>query len=225
MKLILCTLAICLSIFASFFTTKELIRSEGKKVRSAIPKSLAEQEALAGRADPAAQKLDAINAQLATISRRLSALEEASARPNVTLATASDASGSAAAKNGVALAATLARLDAVPGQLNEITAYLDQSFEFLEKTIADKAPPERFAETFDTMSKKVDAIDSYFVPLYTFLGVVYDPANSDLVAAYPSVDARINELFLQVDAIRTEVTALRDALTPRNIDPGRHPRY
>lgn len=225
MKLILCTLAICLSILASVFTTKELIRAEGKKVRSAIPKSLSEPEAASGRADPIVQKLEAINVQLASLNRRLSSLEESGIRPNPALSAQSAGDSSTAAKDVVALTATLAKLDAVPGQLNDITTYLDQSFEHLEKTIAEKAPPDQFAETFDTLSKKVDAIDSYFTPLYAFLGVVYDPANDDLLAAYPSIDARINELFLQIDAIRNEVSTLRYALTPRNIDPEKHPRY
>ena len=218
MKLILCTLAICLSILASVFTTKELIRAEGKKIRSSFPKALTEPADAAGRTEPLVQRLDAMNAQLGNMNRRLSSLEEASLRQAATV------SAPPLVKNTAGLTTTLTKLDAVPNQLAEITTYLDQSFEHLEKTVTETAAPQQFAESLENMSKRIDAIDSYFTPLYAFLGVVYDPSSQDLMASYPSVDVRINELFLQVEAVRNDVSDLREYHTPHNIDPVKRPR-
>lgn len=227
MKLVLCTLAICLSILASVFTTKELIRAEGKRVRSALPKALAEPADAAGRPEPALQKLDAIASQLSSLNRRLVALEEAGARQAASLAQLAAPEGARAtglARNAAGLSATLARLDALPAQLTELTAYLDQSFEHLENTVTESTAPQHVTEALDPLSKRLEAIDSYFTPLYAFLGVVYDPASDDLLAAYPSVDVRLNELFLQSEELRKDIAALRVFLTPYNIDPVKRPR-
>ncbi len=225
MKLILCTLSICLSILASVFTTKELVRAEGKKIRSSIPKALTEPVEAAGRAESLIQKLDAITAQLGSLSRRLTSLEDTYARQNPLLAPLGPA-GSAPGlnKTAVSLGATLARLDAIPDQLDNITTYLDESFEHLENTVTETTAPQRVTDALDPMAKKIDAIDNYFTPLYKFLGLVYDPANADLLADYPSVDVRLNELSLQIEAMHQDLAELRVFVTPYNIEPTKHPR-
>ena len=220
MKLILCTLAICLSVLASVFTTKELIRAEGKKVRSSLPKVLTEPLDAAGRQESLVQKLDAINAQLGSLNRRLASLEEGYARPSQAAA----GNAQALTRNGVGLTSTFARLDGLPGQLADLTTYLDQSFEHLESKITEAAVPQHATEEIDNMAKKIDAIDSYFTPLYAFLGLAYDPANADLLASYPSVDVRINELFLQLEAVRKDVDFIRVRITPIVIEPTKYSR-
>jgi hypothetical protein len=216
MKLVLCTLAICLSILASVFTTKELIRAEGKKIRASLPKVSSESAEATGRPEALVQKLESISAQLDTLSRRLSSLESTVARQNLAPSARPTAGDSpASAKSAAASATTLARLDAVSVYLADLTTFLDQSFEHLEKTVTETAATKNLAETLEPLSKKMDAIDSYFTPLYAFLGLVYDPASNDRLADYPSVDLRINELFLQLEALRKDVSTIRQQVTPR----------
>ena len=223
MKLVICTLAICLSILASVLTTKELIRAEGKKIRSSVPKALAETLDGTGHQDSLAQKLDAINAQLGTLNRRLLSLEENAARQTSDLPSqATSEHVQALTKNGAGLSSALTRLDAVSGHLAKLTTYLDKSFEHLEETVTETAAPTKLNDSLEVMAKKIEDIDSYFTPLYAFLGLSYDPANNDLLAAYPSVDVRINELFMQLEAVRKDIASLREWLTPRNIEPTRY---
>ncbi len=225
MKLIICTLAICLSILASVLTTQELVRAESKKIRSSVPRALTEPLDGAGRPDSLAQKLDAINAQLGNLNRRLLSLEDSVARqPSGLPSHSASATGQALTKNGGSLTSALTRPDAVPGHLAGLTTYLDKSFEHLEKTVTETAASQELTDSLEVMAKKIDDIDSYFTPLYTFLGLAYDPPNNDLLATYPSVDVRINELFLQLDAVRKDIADMREWLKPRNIEPTKHPR-
>ncbi|MEI7900804.1 MAG: hypothetical protein WCK89_11160 [bacterium] len=225
MKLTLCTLAICLSILASVLTTKELIHAEGRKIRSSVPKALTEPVDGAGRPESLVQKLDALNAQLGNLSRRLASLEDTYARQNPNLSSlASTGNSQALTKNTGGLSSTFARLDAVSDNLAALTTYLDQSFEHMEKTVTETAASQHVTDSLEAMTKKVDAIDSYFTPLYAFLGLVYDPANEKLLKGYPSVDIRINELFLQLEALQKDVSAIRKQVTPITIEPTKHPR-
>lgn len=227
MKLILCTLAVCLSILTSIFTTQSLVRAEGKRTRASLAKTLEEPAGAAGIPDSIPKRLEAINSQLATLNRRMSALEE-TVRPVAAVGAAVDPSAQsdllAIRRELSGIAASLARFNGLPGHLAELTTYLGQSFEHVEKVVAEKAAPEAFAPAFDGMAQKLDAIDSYFTPLYAFLGLAYDPSNVDLIAAYPSLDERINALYLQQEVIREDIAALRQWLTPRNIDPVKRPR-
>lgn len=228
MKLILCTLAVCLCLLASIFTTRSLVREEGKRTRASLARTLEEPAGDSGMPESAAKRLEAIGSQLASLSRRMSALEDA-VRP----AAAAGAAVAPPAPSGDLLdlrrelngiAASLARLNGLPGHLAELTTYLGQSFEHVEKVVAEESAPEALAPAFDGMAQKLDAIDSYFIPLYAFLGVAYDPSNTALLAAYPSVDERLNTLYLQQEVIREDIAALRQWLTPRNIDPVKRPR-
>ena len=228
MKLILCTLAVCITFLLSVVTTQAVVRDEGKRTRVSVSKGQAEPNAVAERQEPLAQKLDALNNQLAALNRRMSVLEEA-LKPDET-------SGAKNASQNMqnnllsmrreldGVSTSLARLYGLPGHLAELTTYLDRSFEHLEKTAAAHATPETVMAALDVMNQKIDAIDSYFTPLYAFLGLVYDPANDGLMAGYPTVDERINELYLQQQAIREDIASFRDMLTPRNIDPVKRPR-
>ena len=118
--------------------------------------------------------------------------------------------------------AALARLDAVSGHLVELTTFIDQSFDHLEKTVTEAAAAQRIAEAIGPLANKVDAIDSYFTPLYAFLGLDYDPANADLMAAYPSVDLRLNELLLQIEALQKDLAYVKERV-PRIVEPIRYP--
>ncbi len=223
MKLILCTLAVCISILASVFTTKTLIREEGKKIRASVQKAQSEPPETAGRQDPLVQKLEAINAQLANINRRMSLLEDTLARQ--TPSTASDKTAEelqALTRNVEGLMAALAGIGAMPRHLAELTTYFDKSFEHLENKVTESASPALLAESLDGLSKKVDQVDSYFPALYAFFGVMYDPANADVYATYPSVDKRINELFIQLDTLQADITYIKDRLTYRTYE---RPKY
>jgi len=228
MKLTLCTLAICLSILASVFATRALIREEGRRTRSSLSKGLAEPSDAPGQTEPIARKLDALASQLASLTRRMTALEEAVRpdRPSAENEASRDLQDNLQSlrKELDGATASLARLEGLPNYLTGLSTYLDQSFEHLEKAAAEKPAFDGVTSTLDDLTKKIDAIDSYFVPLYAFLGLVYDPANNDRLATYPSLDERINDMYLQMDAIRQDIAAFREAFTPRNIDPVKHPR-
>jgi len=217
MKIVLCTLAVCLSVLASVFTTRVLVRDEGKRIRSSFTKTFSAPDSAQNRQEEFFQKLDALNAQLATLNRRLSLLEESAGRGQRDNATAEHLrlTLQTLSKRTEGVAASLERLEAMPGLLSELSTYLGQSFEHLEETVAVTAIPTE---------KKLNDIDNYFTPLYAFLGLVYDPGKKDLLAAYPSVDARISALSKQLDAVRTDIADLREWLAPRTIEPARRIR-
>jgi len=224
MKLILCTLAVCLSILASVLTTKALIRDESKRIRSSFAKTAADPDGMQNRHDTLAQRLEAINLQLAALNRRLSLLEESiGGKEHAADAGTLRASLQDLTKRTDALAASLTRLDGVPDLLTELTAYIDQSFEHLEE-VTTTAAPEKLAAPLEEMGKRLDTIDSYFTPLYAFLGLVYDPKSDDVLAAYPTVDARITALASQLDTLRKDIADLREWLAPRTIEPVRRVR-
>ncbi len=212
MKMVLCTLAVCLSVLASVFTTRVLVRDEGKRIRGSIAKTLPDPDSARNRHEAFLQKLDALNAQLAALNRRLSLLEESAGRGQRDSATAEHLrlTLQTLSKRTAGAASSLERLESMPGLLEELSAYLGQSFEHLEETVSATAIP---------MEKKLNDIDSYFTPLYAFLGLVYDPEKKDVLAAYPSVDARISALSKQLDAVRTDIAGLREWLAPRTIEP------
>lgn len=224
MKLILCTLAVCLSVLASVLTTKTLIRDEGKRIRSALAKTAAEPDSLQNRHDTLAQRMEAVSVQLAALNRRLSLLEESvGGKERATDAETLRASLRNLTRQTDGLSTSLAKLDGVPDLLSELTAYIDQSFEHLEEVTATAAP-EKLAAPLDELGKRLDTLDSYFTPLYAFLGLVYDPKNEDVLAAYPTVDARITALAGQLEAVRKDIADLREWLAPRTLDPVRRVR-
>jgi len=217
MKMVLCTLALCLSVLASVFTTRALVRDEGKRIRSSFTKTFPDPDSAQNRQEAFLQKLDALNAQLASLNRHLSLLEENAGRSQRDSTTAEHLrlTLQTLSKRTESVASSLAKLDTMPGLLSELTTYLGQSFEHLDETVAVTAIP---------MEKKLNDIDNYFTPLYAFLGLVYDPEKKDLLAAYPSVDVRISALSKQLDAVRADIADLREWLTPRTIDPARRIR-
>ena len=226
MKMVLCTLAVCLSVLASVFTTRALVRDEGKRIRNSFTKTFPDPGSAQNRQEAFLQKLDALNAQLATLNRRLPLLEESAGQSQRDTATAEPLriTLQTLSKRTEGVASSLAKLDAMPGFFSELTTYLDQSFEHLEETVTVTAIPEALTMRIGAMEKKLTDIDNYFTPLYAFLGLVYDPEKKDLLAAYPSVDARISAISKQLEAVRADIADLREWLTPRTIDPARRIR-
>lgn len=227
MRVILCTLAVCLSLLAAVFTIQELIRAEGRRIRAAIPKALCEP---ADGQESVMQRLDDLSAQAASLGKRLAQLEEKSSKPPAPAADdtpgalLSETRALASAVRGVA--ASQARLEGVPRHLAELTTYFDRSFSHLEKKIAEGAPPDApQAVALSRLATRVDTIDRYFTPLYAFLGLVYDPGNEDLLADYPSVDVRLNALAADLRELRDAVADLRKRMpVPIVIEPTKHPR-
>jgi hypothetical protein len=123
MKLVFCTLAICLSILASVLTLKEAVRAEGKRTRTAIPKALAEPLDESRDPDSVVRKLDALQAQLSALNKRLALLEDAGQRNGRQTAGAAPAPDPllaevrALAASVQALSGGVERLGGVPDQL------------------------------------------------------------------------------------------------------------
>ena len=217
MKLILCTLAICVSLLASVFALKAAVREEGKRTRAALSKAAEETVNGAVKSETASQRLDAINNQLAGLSRRMTALEEAM-RPVSSAANeaASVQSNLLSIRNDLGtLSAAQAKLDVLPAQLAQLTTFVDQSFEHVDKNLAARAQAEPLAPAIEELAKRIDAIDSYFTQLFPFLGLVYDPSSADLLASYPSVDERLNEINMQLALMRDDLILLSKYLLPR----------
>lgn len=203
------TLAIVLAVLAATVTVSNRLDAEGRRTRSAIAKS----QTGAGLApEEVVQRLDALVSQFATLNGRVSRLESAvaAARPSAaplperTPPDLSDLSSSVRS-----VQASLARLDGVPPHLAQLTTFLDQSFEHVERTVRDASATDALSASLAQMSRKMDAIDSYFTPLYSFLGVVSDPNSDEALRSYPSVDERFNSLFLELDALRLDVSRIQ----------------
>jgi chromosome segregation ATPase len=230
MKVLFSALAVCVAVLTAVITLREEIRSEGKRTRAAISKSQAEPQELSVEAASVVQKLTAIQAQLSSLSRRLAQLEEVSARPSRPLTAPASADPLQAELRALSssvrgVSDSLARLGGVPGHLGELTTYLDRSFDHLEKQVTDKSTPEDLRVSLDWLVQRVDDIDHYFTPLYAFLGIVYDPANEDVVKQYPSMDARFNDVAAQLETLQKAVADIRkNMIVTTVVEPSRYPR-
>ncbi|MDX9867068.1 MAG: hypothetical protein RBT78_04010 [Kiritimatiellia bacterium] len=211
-------LALGLGLLAAIMTLRRGIREEGRRIRIALSQALAEPEGLRERQSDLLRKAEALNVQLATLNRRLSRIESHAPEEARAAPTGSAAPHSPAPRTDE-LSAAIGNLNALPGLLTELTAYLDQAFGHLEETVTVTAVPEDFAERLTAMEKRLAAIDSYFTPLYAFLGLVYDPANDAALAAYPTLDKRISALDEQLVQMRRDLAALREGLGPRRMEP------
>lgn len=221
LKWVIGSLALGLAVLAAVLILADLVRSEGKKTRSAITKALAEPLNQPTREESVIQKLDTINAQLASLNKRLSLLEETLGRTAAAnrgqQPTQADLQSMTRTVNGISV--SMSQLKVMPSRLAELAVFLDRSFEHLEKKVAEAGTPPELPVTISRMAGKIDDIDSYFTPLYAFLGLPYEPADQAVLAAYPSVDERINDLTDQINAIRKETATLREVLLKRMIGP------
>lgn len=221
MKWVIGSLALGLAVLAAVLTLANLVRSEGKKTRLAITKALSEPLNQPAREESVIQKLDAISAQLASLSKRLTLLEDGAGRAASASRTQQpiQADLQSLTRTVSGLSANVGQLKAVPSHIAELASFVDRSFEHLEKKVEEAGTPPGLQETVSRISGKVDDIDSYFTPLYTFLGLPYEPAAQDVLAVYPSVDERINELNTQLKAIREETATLREVILKRMLGP------
>ncbi|HPB09994.1 MAG TPA: hypothetical protein PLU38_05665 [Kiritimatiellia bacterium] len=226
MKEILCTLAVCLMVAAAVHTNHSVVRDEGRRTRTALAKT-SEPSTPSGESDGAvAKRLDAVLSQLTACNRRITALEETLAASDrgadSTRSVRSDLN--AVRQDLKSISASQARLTAVPGYLADLTRYLDHSFARVEQGFDDARMPEALAVALDDLAQRLDAIESLFAALYGALGIALDPQDGQPLAETPSLDARLNQLAEQSDQIRKDIEALRDWMTPRNIDPVKRPR-
>ncbi len=228
MKLILCSLAICLSILSAALTIDARIREESKRLRAAVPKDVS--DALTEDRGEASivRKLDALNAQLASVGRRLTLLEESAGRKTeAAVITPSDnllAETRAISTRLNSIAAAEERLAGVPRYLAELTTYLDRSFGHLDAKVDAVTVPEGLGESIDWMVRKINDIDRYFTPLYAYLGLIYDPDKELAIADYPSLDSRINKLQTELESLTAAVADIRkNMMVPTVIEPAKHP--
>lgn len=227
MKMILCTLAVCLMLTASLFTTQALVREEGKRIRAAFAKTAAaDQPDAAVTENAVSRKLETLNNQLATLNRRMTALEEAlsaSVRNGGVPQNLQD--GLAGLRQELkGLSAAQARFSVVPGYLADLTRYLDRSFAHVEQIISENRIPETFADAIDNQTQRLDLIENLFLPLYGYLGVIDAAGKEQPIASLPSLDERLLLLSQQTDNIRQDIASLREWMTPRTIEPVKRPR-
>jgi len=229
MKIIACTAAVCLVIGLSIYTTQKTIEAEGRRTRSSMPGVLSNPM---GDGESLETKVGRLNVTLAAINQRLTRLEEISNRNNKadideikTIST--KISGDIGRMNARlnAISAEQAALNDIPSQLQT----LDQNMRVIllakESVAAEKSPPpEEILKTLDWMVQKIDDIDSYFPPLYGFLGAVYSEDGGGVADGYPSIDKRINEVILQLDALQKDMNTTLKNVSPYVREPSKYPK-
>jgi len=229
MKIIVCTAVVCVVIGLSVFTNQRTIEAEGRRTRSSLPGMLSNPMA---DGDSLVSKIDTLNANLVSINKRLTRLEEISSRNNkVDNSELKEISTQISAEVGRmtarlnALSADQAELKVIPSQLLTIDQNMRVILLAKESIAAEKSPPpQEILTTLDWMVQKIDDIDSYFPPLYSFLGAVYSGDASAELAGYPSVDKRLNEVILQLDDLQKDMRTTLKNVTPYIREPGRYPK-
>lgn len=230
MKIIVCTAAICLVIGLSVFTTQKAIEAEGRRTRGFLPGVLNNP---LGGGDSLVSKVDKLNDTLISINKRLTRLEELSSRGSAVdnseiMAAVTKTSGELG--RITAQLSTLATeqdsLKVIPRQLQIIDQNMRVILLAKENAAAEAKPPEdELLATLDWVVQKLDDIDSYFPPLYTFLGTVYSGGDPRLeIADYPSVDKRLNEVILRLEELQKDVSVTVKNVSPHIIEPTKRPR-
>ena len=225
MKTVLCTAAVCLCLLAHLLATRRMLQTEARLIRTTTAKALSDPRTPDGAPTSTAQRFDALHMQLVSLGRRLTLLEESLGRASKPLpdealaALRADLEAAAATQRGVQLA--VERLGGVPAHLAELTTYLDRSFAHLGERVEGQTVPDDLLLSIDWTVRKLEEIDGYFTPLYAFLGLVYDPANEDLLADYPSLVVRLADLAADVQALQKSVQEIRDRLFTTSVrEPG-----
>ena len=222
MKLIACTAAVCLVIGLSIFTNQRTIEAEGRRTRSSIPGVLRNP---LGDGESLITKVDKLNANLTAINKRLTRLEEISNRKNkvdnselksISTEINEDVDRMTARLN--AISKEQAALRDIPSQLQTIDHNMRIILLAKEERAKQSPPPKEIISTLDWMVQKIDDIDSYFPPLYDFLGALYESPNVD---GYPSVDKRLNEVILQLDEMQQDVSTTLKHVSPYIREPTR----
>lgn len=229
MKIIVCTAVVCVVIGLSVFTNQRTIEAEGRRTRSSLPGMLSNPMA---DGDSLVSKIDTLNANLVSINKRLTRLEELSSRNNqVDNSELKEISTQISAEVGRmtarlnALSADQAQLKVIPSQLLTIDQNMRVILLAKESIASEKsAPPPEILTTLDWMVQKIDDIESYFPPLYSFLGAVYDADAGAELAGYPSVDKRLNEVILQLDDLQKDMRTTLRNVTPYIREPSRYPK-
>ena len=221
MKLTLCTLTICAMVFTSILTTRAILRGESRRIRNTFLTAMKDPEGLAERQANLLQRLDMLSTQIAALNRRIERIDADQAGGGVSKKSERSTASrlSAQERHNEQTAQSLKTLTPLPSLLSELALYLDQSITHLDETILLMAAPQDLDLRLTAMEDKLADIDSYFSPLYSFLGLVYDPKKDDLVQRYPSLDLRVNALSEELDATRKDIAELRTWLGPRTIGP------
>lgn len=226
MRMMLCTLVTCLTVGAAVFSTRSYIREEGRRTRAALSRAPQTDRSADDVQNILAKKLEAVHNQLTALNRRMTVLEESiAARSQVTDNTARLQTDLSAARLDMkAIASSQARLSVIPGYLADLTRYLDQSFSHLEKSVADTGTPDTLVLAVDDLAQRLNVIEELFVTLNTTLGTSPDTQDGSQQSTTLSLDMRLSQLAEQTDSIRQDIVALREWMTPRNIDPVKRPR-
>ena len=222
MKIIMCTAAVCLLIGVSIFTTQRTIETEGRRTRSSMPGVLSNP---LGDGESLVTRVDRLNANLTAINNRLTRLEEISNRKNKV---DNSELKSISSEINEDVGRMTARLNAIskeqfalrdlPSQLQTIDHNMRIILLAKDESTKQSPPPQEIIKTLDWMVQKIDDIDSYFPPLYDFLGAVYE---SPALDGYPSIDKRLNEVIMQLDEMQKEVTTTLKHVSPYVIEPTR----
>jgi len=223
--MMLCTLVTCLTVGAAVFSIRSHIREEGRRTRAAFGRSLDTDVPVDDTQNVIAKKLESIQSQLAALSRRMTVLEESiAARPQVADNTARLQTDLTATRQEVkAIASSQARLSGVPGYLADLTRYLDRSFAHIENRVADSGTPEALLLAVDDLTQRLNVIEELVATLNATLGVLPDTQDGAQTTIL-SLDTRLSQLAEQNENIRKDIVALREWMTPRNIDPVKRPR-
>ncbi|MDD2600884.1 MAG: hypothetical protein PHO37_16955 [Kiritimatiellae bacterium] len=230
MKIMACTAAVCLVIGLSIFTTQRSIEAEGRRTRNFLPGVLNNPQ---GDGDSLINKVDKLNDTLGSINKRLTRLEELSSRDS---AVDSSQIMAAMAKTSEELSRVIAQLNSVASQQESLKVIprqlqiIDQNMRVIllaKENAAPEAKPleEDILASLEWIVQKVEENNSYFPPLYTFLGAVYTDGDPRLdIAGYPSVDKRLNEVVLRLEELQRDMSITVKNVSPHIIEPTKRPR-
>ncbi|MFO7937180.1 MAG: hypothetical protein R6V06_06200 [Kiritimatiellia bacterium] len=230
MKLIASTAVICLVVGASVFTTRKMIQTEARKTRRSMPEIL---NTPLENGNSLISEIDKLNSLLGSIDRKLTRLEDVTGRKTEKNAAEIIKSTSriqleikhlTAQMN--AIAEERNELNAIPEQFRIMNANLQNAVNAINinaKEQTDSSTPPEIITALDWMIEKIDHIDGYFPPLYSFLGAV-DSGDQAVLSEYPSMDTRINEVLLLLEKVLEDTTATRKLVTPYIIEPEKRPR-
>jgi len=231
MKILACTAAVCVVIALSIFTTQKTIETEGRRTRASMPGVLSSP---LGDGESLVSKVEKLNATLSSINKRLTRLEDTGNRETKVKTDELKAISTDINQEVERIAARLNAISKEQDALRDIPAQLqvidrNMRIAILAKENEAKAapasdPPKEIIETLDWMVQKIDAIDSYFTPLYSFLGAVYTEKSSDAATSYPSVDKRLNEMIMQLDQLQKDMKITLKNVSPHVREPSRYPR-
>jgi hypothetical protein len=227
MKIFFCIATLSLAFAVAIFTNHRVVQTEARKTRNAMPGMLMTPAeggiSLINRIDNLDAGVTALNRRLMRLEERIERITRVDSTTNKEVETAVRAELAKVAGMLEAIATEQLRIKSSLTQLERINSGLSTIGEAINQGASQSMPPEEIVSALEWLVKSIKEIESYFPPLYDFLGAVYT-GDGQTFTDYASVDLRLNELLLVLDKVREDAAATRELVTPYVIETGKRPR-